>query len=85
MEYKTFSCYENFVPCSNCGAPEHTPMHNGLMHLEKLMCNLSEKLNSMTECDFQTAMEVSKKAIVPDNDVSRLDLIITNSYFFFQF
>lgn len=59
-------------------------MHNGLMHLEKLMCNLSEKLNSMTECDFQTAMEVSKKAIVPDNDVSRLDLIITNSYFFFS-
>lgn len=69
------------MPCTNCGAPEHTPMHNGLMHLEKLICNSSEKLNSMTECDFQTAMEVSKKAIVPDSDVSTLDLVIKILYY----
>ncbi|XP_023311610.1 UPF0565 protein C2orf69 homolog isoform X2 [Anoplophora glabripennis] len=76
LEYKTFSCYENFVPCINCGAPEHTPMHNGLIHLEKLICNLSEKLNSMTECDFQAAMEVSKRAIVQDDDVSVKDDLV---------
>jgi hypothetical protein len=37
MEYKTFSCFENFVPSGNCGVPEHTPMHHSLEHLEQLL------------------------------------------------
>lgn len=41
MEYKTFSCFENFVPCANCGVPQHTTMHHTIEHLEKLLENLS--------------------------------------------
>ncbi|KAJ8960594.1 hypothetical protein NQ318_013884 [Aromia moschata] len=70
MEYKTFSCYENFVPCAKCGAPEHTPMHHSLLHLEKLVCNVSERLYEMTEGDLNAAMEVSSKAMVLENDRS---------------
>ncbi|KAJ0177595.1 hypothetical protein K1T71_006468 [Dendrolimus kikuchii] len=34
IEYKSFSCYDNFVPNNNAGVPEHTPTHNALHHLE---------------------------------------------------
>lgn len=49
MEYKTFSCFVNFVPSGSCGIPEHTPMHNALYHLEKLLQNLSERIENLTE------------------------------------
>ncbi|KAJ8965407.1 hypothetical protein NQ314_004159 [Rhamnusium bicolor] len=68
MEYRTFSCFDNFVPGSNCGAPEHTPMHHSILHLEKLICNLSERLQTMTENDLLAAMELSQKAIVLESD-----------------
>lgn len=35
MEFKTFSCFDNFVRGNNAGVPDHTPMHNSLQHLEK--------------------------------------------------
>lgn len=34
-EFKTFSCFDNFVPGNNAGVPDHTPMHHSLLHLEK--------------------------------------------------
>ncbi|XP_037297058.1 UPF0565 protein C2orf69 homolog [Manduca sexta] len=34
VEYKSFSCYDNFVPSNNAGVPEHTPTHNALQHGE---------------------------------------------------
>ncbi|XP_018328351.1 UPF0565 protein C2orf69 homolog isoform X2 [Agrilus planipennis] len=46
IEYKTFSSFENFVPCNNCGVPEHTPMHFALQHLEKLLEMISERLET---------------------------------------
>ncbi|KAJ8985334.1 hypothetical protein NQ317_008365 [Molorchus minor] len=70
MEYKTFSCYENFVPVTKCGSPEHTPMHHSLLHLEKLICNISERLQGMTDSDLHAAMEISEKAIVVENDMA---------------
>ncbi|XP_034251075.1 UPF0565 protein C2orf69 homolog isoform X2 [Thrips palmi] len=41
------SCYDNFVPCNNCGAPEHTPTHYALHHLERLLQCTSARLRSM--------------------------------------
>lgn len=35
MEFKTFSCFDNFVRGNNAGVPDHTPMHHSLQHLEK--------------------------------------------------
>ncbi|XP_049821620.1 mitochondrial protein C2orf69 homolog isoform X2 [Aethina tumida] len=64
MEYKTFSCFENFVPSSKCGAPEHTPMHNALEHLEKLLVNISESLRTMKDCDIYDATPVVKPDLV---------------------
>jgi hypothetical protein len=47
MEFKTFSCYDNFVPCNNCGSPDHTPTHYALQHLERLLQGISQRLRSM--------------------------------------
>ncbi|XP_033611441.1 UPF0565 protein C2orf69 homolog isoform X3 [Cryptotermes secundus] len=47
MEFKTFSCYDNFVPCNNCGAPDHTPTHYALQHLERLLQGISQRLRTM--------------------------------------
>ncbi|RZC36294.1 UPF0565 protein C2orf69 -like [Asbolus verrucosus] len=44
MEYKTFSCFDNFVPSGNCGVPEHIPMHHSFEHLEMLLENVSNQL-----------------------------------------
>ncbi|KAK9738203.1 C2orf69 [Popillia japonica] len=55
IEYKTFSCFKNFVPSNNCGAPEHTPMHYALQHLEKVLETVSEKLRTMTESELRAA------------------------------
>lgn len=45
VEYKTFSCFKNFVPCNNCGTPEHTPMHFALRHLQKLLESVAQMTN----------------------------------------
>ncbi|XP_066992811.1 mitochondrial protein C2orf69 homolog isoform X2 [Anabrus simplex] len=47
MEFKTFSCYDNFVPCNNCGSPDHTPTHYALQHLERLLQGISQRLRVM--------------------------------------
>lgn len=39
MEFKTFSCFDNFVRSNNAGVPDHTPMHHSLQHLEKYVLN----------------------------------------------
>ncbi|XP_065332543.1 mitochondrial protein C2orf69 homolog isoform X2 [Cloeon dipterum] len=48
MEFKTFSCYDNFVPGNNCGAPEHTPTHYALQHLERLLQAVSQRVRMLT-------------------------------------
>ncbi|CAK1543784.1 unnamed protein product [Leptosia nina] len=47
IEYKSFSCYDNFVPSNNAGVPEHTPTHNALHHLEKLLQELSSRIKEL--------------------------------------
>lgn len=61
IEYKTFSCFKNFVPSNNCGAPEFTPMHFALQHLEKLLTNLSEKLIDMINNDSDDDLKLKEK------------------------
>ncbi|CAF4817225.1 mitochondrial protein C2orf69 homolog [Pieris napi] len=47
IEYKSFSCYDNFVPSSNAGVPEHTPTHSALHHLEKLLQEVGSRVKAM--------------------------------------
>lgn len=60
MEYKTFSCFINFVPSGSCGTPEHTPMNNALYHLEKLLQNLSDKLKNLSTSELKDKFATSK-------------------------
>lgn len=80
MEYKTFSCFENFVPCVNCGAPEHTPNHFALLHLEKLLQSVSEKVRGMGEAELSTAAAVSKAALIQTEPEVKVNSFI---YLFF--
>ncbi|KAL4719932.1 hypothetical protein ACJJTC_005357, partial [Scirpophaga incertulas] len=56
IEYKSISCYDNFVPSSNTGVPDHTPTHNALLHLERLLQSLSSRLKSMPAAELLEAM-----------------------------
>lgn len=49
MEFKVFACYDNFVPSNNTGAPEHTPMHYALHHLERLLQSIATNLKEKDE------------------------------------
>lgn len=69
MEYKTFSCYDNFVPCIHCGAPEHTPTHYALHHLKLLLENMSEKIRAMSSSEFTQAASKSKATLVEESIV----------------
>ncbi|XP_050515745.1 mitochondrial protein C2orf69 [Diabrotica virgifera virgifera] len=66
MEYKTFSCYENFLPCFACGVPNHCPMNFSLKHLELLLLNISRKLQTMTDEELRHDEEVSKNGLVDE-------------------
>lgn len=70
MEFKTFSCYENFLPCSKCGVPEHTFIHHGLEHLELIILNASRTLRTMSNEEFSEAVEVSRKGLVSETSLS---------------
>ncbi|XP_037047794.1 UPF0565 protein C2orf69 homolog [Bradysia coprophila] len=49
MEFKTFSCFDNFVRGNSAGVPDHTPMHHSLQHLEKLLQSISQRLLNMNQ------------------------------------
>lgn len=70
MEYKTFSCYDNFLPCNQSGVPSHTSTNNGLTHLKRLISGISNRLRTMTQDEFKNAYDLSRKAIVNENSVS---------------
>lgn len=61
MEFKTFSCYDNFVPCNNCGAPEHTPTHYTLQHLERLLQCASARLRNMSISQLRSQAQKDAK------------------------
>uniref|UniRef100_T1GG93 Uncharacterized protein n=1 Tax=Megaselia scalaris TaxID=36166 RepID=T1GG93_MEGSC len=60
MEFKTFSCFDNFVRGNNAGVPDHTPLNHALQHLEKLLQNLSHRLVSIPENDILLNSESSR-------------------------
>ncbi|CAG9773016.1 unnamed protein product [Ceutorhynchus assimilis] len=51
MDFKTFSCFQNFVQSSQLGIPEHIPNFNSLNHLEALLKNISERIQQPTALD----------------------------------
>ncbi|KAJ3621008.1 hypothetical protein MTP99_003189 [Tenebrio molitor] len=64
MEYKTFSCFENFVPSGNCGVPEHTPMHHSLEHLERLLESVAAQAKTPANERGLTLVGFSKGCVV---------------------
>ncbi|KAJ2947250.1 hypothetical protein O0L34_g16959 [Tuta absoluta] len=56
IEYKSFSCYDNFVPSNNAGVPDHTPMHGALLHLEKLLQGVTNRLKTMPTSELLEAV-----------------------------
>ncbi|KPI99500.1 UPF0565 protein C2orf69-like [Papilio xuthus] len=55
IEYKSFSCYDNFVPGNNAGVPDHTPTHSALLHLERLLQGVSCRLKSLPTAELLEA------------------------------
>uniref|UniRef100_A0A1B6E7C1 Uncharacterized protein n=1 Tax=Clastoptera arizonana TaxID=38151 RepID=A0A1B6E7C1_9HEMI len=49
MEFKAFSCFDNFVRCNNCGAPVHIPTHQALQHLEQLLQTLTNRIKDAAQ------------------------------------
>lgn len=41
MQLRTYSCFDNFLPSNHLGIPEHTPYHGALLHLKRLLRELS--------------------------------------------
>lgn len=57
MEFKTFSCFDNFVRGNNAGVPDHTPMNHALQHLEKYVESSTEFVLYLTWFPPQTTAE----------------------------
>ncbi|CAB3235183.1 unnamed protein product [Arctia plantaginis] len=70
VEYKSFSCYDNFVPSNNAGVPEHTPTHSALHHLEKLLQGVTSRLKSLPTADLLEA--VSSVSLPEEIDIEDL-------------
>jgi len=45
MQLRTYSCFDNFLPSNHLGVPEHTPYHGALLHLKRLLRQLSHLID----------------------------------------
>ncbi|XP_055901889.1 mitochondrial protein C2orf69 homolog isoform X2 [Eupeodes corollae] len=82
MEFKTFSCFDNFVRGNNAGVPDHTPMNHALQHLERLLQNLSQRLISIPESEILaqvTAAAAAAAAAVSATSPTAATTTITTS------
>ncbi|CAH2085878.1 unnamed protein product [Euphydryas editha] len=70
IEYKSFSCYDNFVPSNNAGVPDHTPTHSALHHLERLLQGVSSRLKSFPTPELLEA--VSSVSLPEEIDIEEL-------------
>ncbi|XP_049870547.1 mitochondrial protein C2orf69 homolog [Pectinophora gossypiella] len=70
IEYKSFSCYDNFVPSNNAGVPDHTPTHSALHHLEKLLQGVTSRLKSLPSAELLEA--VSSVSLPEEIDIEDL-------------
>ncbi|KAG8262870.1 hypothetical protein J6590_045069 [Homalodisca vitripennis] len=75
MEFKTFACYNNFVPSNNCGVPDHTPNHNALLHLERLLQSLTQLIMEHARRIVQSRTEVD--LILTDFDKDKREAIVS--------
>nr|XP_026498446.1 UPF0565 protein C2orf69 homolog [Vanessa tameamea] len=70
IEYKSFSCYDNFVPSNNAGVPDHTPTHNALHHLERLLQGVTGRLKSFPTPEL---LEAVTSVVIPEEiDIEEL-------------
>lgn len=63
MDFKTFSCFKNFVESNDLGVPHHTPNYNTLIHLDKLIQSLSNRLNDLSQMELNDLLDNSRKAV----------------------
>ncbi|XP_028160324.1 UPF0565 protein C2orf69 homolog isoform X2 [Ostrinia furnacalis] len=70
IEYKSFSCYDNFVPSNNAGVPDHTPTHSALHHLERLLQSVTTRLKALPTSELLEA--VSSISLPEEIDIEDL-------------
>lgn len=70
MEFKTFSCYDNFVPSNNAGVPDHTPTHYALQHLERLLQGVTHRLKVMPTPELLSCL-----SSIPAHDEMDIDVL----------
>lgn len=77
MEFKTFSCFDNFVRGNNAGVPDHTPMNHALQHLERLLQNISNRLKSLPESEIisQSAPTSSTSGVNDSSQEMDIDIL----------
>ncbi|KAL7648714.1 UNVERIFIED_CONTAM: hypothetical protein RMT77_000621 [Armadillidium vulgare] len=66
IEFKTFSCYDNFVPSNNLGAPTYTELHGSLSHLRNLLKNALSKLS-----ESANSCEAKENTCTNENDTEK--------------
>lgn len=69
MQFKTFSCYQNFVACNEYGIPVHQPQYNSLSHLDMLISNITKKIQALSDEEIKTAIQISNAALVKEEQV----------------
>ncbi|XP_072929414.1 mitochondrial protein C2orf69 homolog [Epargyreus clarus] len=70
VEYKSFSCYDNFVPSNSAGVPDHTPTHSALLHLERLLQDASSRIKALPTSELLEA--VTSTSLPEDIDIEEL-------------
>ncbi|XP_063635460.1 mitochondrial protein C2orf69 homolog isoform X1 [Cydia splendana] len=70
IEYKSFSCYDNFVPSNNAGVPEHTPTHSALLHLQRLLQEVSNQVKKIPEQELLAGLEAASEDTEDSNSTS---------------
>lgn len=65
MEFKTFSCFDNFVRGNNAGVPDHTPMNHALQHLEKWVHSIQFK-KALINNNCSSPQTASESIAAPD-------------------
>lgn len=75
MEFKTFSCYDNFVVSNNLGTPTYSEMNGALSHLKELVINILKKLSGLEDDSCMSDQEKCPGSEVEDDLYDSINLI----------
>lgn len=78
IEFKSFSCYDNFVPSNNAGVPDHTPTHAALHHLRRY--GIFQSIVSLKVLQYKRDLHISKEYIAGPWSRRLFYLKVSNCY-----